>query len=70
MASPDLAARPVYPTPAVYTVTKVAGRPDDARAFPDDAPVLTSLPFLPWEHVSPTTACLPGWIVTNLCLMA
>eukprot|EP00965_Chrysotila_dentata_P022585 748047-Pleurochrysis_carterae.AAC.1 len=47
----------------------MAGQPDDARVFSVDLPVLKLLFFLPWKHLSPTTVCLPGWVVTNLCSM-
>eukprot|EP00965_Chrysotila_dentata_P162955 5381332-Pleurochrysis_carterae.AAC.1 len=56
--------------PAVYTVSIVPERTDDARAFTIASPVYTALPFLPWEILTPTSACLPGWVVTHLCLLA
>eukprot|EP00965_Chrysotila_dentata_P149361 4932698-Pleurochrysis_carterae.AAC.1 len=55
--------------PAVYTVSIVLDRMDDACAFTIASPVYTALPFLPWEILIPTSACLPRWVVTHLCLL-
>eukprot|EP00965_Chrysotila_dentata_P064129 2123380-Pleurochrysis_carterae.AAC.1 len=43
---------------------------DDARALDIASPVRTALPFLPWEALSQTANCLPGWAVTHVCLLA
>eukprot|EP00965_Chrysotila_dentata_P077584 2560175-Pleurochrysis_carterae.AAC.1 len=61
---------PVPLIPAAYTESQVPDRIDDARASETTSPVRTALPFLPWEAMSHTTNCLPGWVITHVCLLA
>eukprot|EP00965_Chrysotila_dentata_P172632 5696979-Pleurochrysis_carterae.AAC.1 len=56
--------------PAAYTVSQVPDRTDDARSLDITSPVRTALPFLPSKALSHTTNCLPGWVVTHMCLLA
>eukprot|EP00965_Chrysotila_dentata_P139089 4599640-Pleurochrysis_carterae.AAC.1 len=65
MSAPALLMPPVPLIPAVYTVSQVRNRMNDARALDIASPVRTALPFLPWEELSQTANCLPGWAVTH-----
>eukprot|EP00965_Chrysotila_dentata_P058939 1956579-Pleurochrysis_carterae.AAC.1 len=66
MSAPALLMPPVPLIPAAYPVSQVPDRMDDARALDINShPVRTALPFLPWETLSHTANCLPGWAVTH-----
>eukprot|EP00965_Chrysotila_dentata_P007960 259690-Pleurochrysis_carterae.AAC.1 len=55
--------------PAAFTGSVVAGRDDDARAFPADSPFVIHFRFLPWEPLDSFTSVLPGWDVSYLMLL-
>eukprot|EP00965_Chrysotila_dentata_P074292 2453360-Pleurochrysis_carterae.AAC.1 len=65
MSAPALFMPPVPLIPSVYTVSQLPDRMDDARALDIASPLRTALPFLPWETLSHTANCLPGWAVTH-----
>eukprot|EP00965_Chrysotila_dentata_P130395 4311519-Pleurochrysis_carterae.AAC.1 len=52
--------------PAAFTGSLVAGRDDDAQAFPADSPFVIHFRFLPWEPLDSFTSMLPGWAVSYL----
>eukprot|EP00965_Chrysotila_dentata_P013177 434775-Pleurochrysis_carterae.AAC.1 len=59
MSNPSLLYQPT-PLPAAVTGSVVAGRDDDARAFPADSPFAIHFRFLPWEPLDSFTSMLPG----------